>query len=478
MEPTAYANKYKIFAVGAIGTFMATLDGSIVNVALPSIADDLQTSVDIVAWVVLAYSLTLISLMLIFGAWTQRRGYDFAYKFGFVFFILGSTICVFAPEIWSLVAGRIVQATGTAMFAAVGPGMVTTVFPPEERGKGIGLMVMMVSAGFMIGPPLGGFLLKYFTWHSIFVINLPIGVIGIALVYRYFGLLKQTRSNRKIHLAGGLSISAMLVALVLAMSLANDYGLKDLRVIGLLVLTVVAGSLFLRFESRPESALIGLEIFKNRQFTMSLAAALVSFMSISGVLVLVPFYLERVKGLGPQQVGLFLIILPILMFIFAPLTGRLSDKIGYRVLTSLGMILIGASLGFFLRLTEASSLQDVVVALVVLGAGVGMFSTPNSSAVMGAVTEDQRAVASGILATNRNIGVSIGVAIATSLFTFFQRQLADSAGTMSADSMFLESYYPVMWVSLGMAAVGLVLCQFRSARGGREAVPESTDASA
>lgn len=472
MDSSVQANKYKIFSVGAIGTFMATLDGSIVNVALPSIADSLGTTVDMVAWIVLAYSLTLISLMLIFGAWTQRRGYNFAYKFGFVFFIVGSAACALAPTIHTLIAGRVVQAIGTAMFAAVGPGMVTTVFPPEERGKGMGLMVMMVSAGFMIGPPLGGFMLKFWSWHSIFIINLPIGVVGIALVYKYFGALSQTKSDRKINLTGGVAVSAALVTLVLAMTWANDYPVSDIRIWGLLVLTVIAVILFLKFESRPATALIGLDLFRNREFSVSLAAALASFMSISGVLVLIPFYLERVRGLVPQQVGLFLIILPILMFIFSPLSGRLSDKIGYRVLTSVGMILIGSGLGVFLTLQAESPLYQVVIALIVLGSGVGVFSTPNSSAVMGSVRDSERAVASGILATNRNIGVSIGVAVATTLFTYFQQHYA---GSGSEGEVFMRSYHPVMWVSIGLAGVGLLLCQIRGNTVGDKAAAGSAD---
>ena len=154
IENVIQQNRYKFFTVGAIGTFMGTLNGSILNVALPTIADDLQCTVDVVAWVVLSYTLTLVSLLLIFGAWTERKGYDFAYKFGFSFFIVGSLLCIMSWSIYSLVFGRVIQAIGASMFQAVGTGMVTEVFPERERGKGIGMMVMMVSAGLMMGPPL------------------------------------------------------------------------------------------------------------------------------------------------------------------------------------------------------------------------------------------------------------------------------------------------------------------------------------
>ncbi|PWB70225.1 MFS transporter, partial [candidate division GN15 bacterium] len=161
-------HKYKLFTAGAIGTFMSTLDGSILNVALPTISESLHASVGLVAWVVLSYALTLIALMLVFGAWTEAKGYAFAYKFGYYFFMVGSLMCALSNSVYLLIIARVVEAVGTAMFAAVGPGMVARVFPDNERGKGMGLMLMMVAAGFMVGPPLGGLILAVFPWQAIF----------------------------------------------------------------------------------------------------------------------------------------------------------------------------------------------------------------------------------------------------------------------------------------------------------------------
>jgi len=332
-------HKYRFFTVGAIGTFMSTLDGSILNVALPTIADQLQCNINVVAWVILAYSLTVVSLMMIFGAWTGRKGYAFAYKFGYLFFIGGSILCALSSSIHFLILGRVVQAIGSAMFQAVGPGMVTTVFPEEERGKGIGLMVMMVSAGMMAGPPLGGFLLQYFPWQSIFVINVPIGLLGISLALKYFKLLPKPDQFKKMHIAGALSISIAMLTGMLALSLLESYSLSDFRILGLAFISVISMILFYRFESNPDTALIGTELFKNRQFTTALIAAILMFVAMSGAVVLLPFYLERVKDFEPQTVGIFLMIFPIIMFIVAPLSGKLSDKIGSRLLTTIGMIL-------------------------------------------------------------------------------------------------------------------------------------------
>ena len=454
-----YANRYRFFAVGAVGTFMATLDGSILNVALPTISKELNCDIHVVAWVLLAYSLTLVSLMLPFGALTQIKGYGFAYKFGFIAFMIGSLLCALSHSIGMLVVARIIQATGTAMFAAVGPGMVTTVFPKEERGKGIGLMVMMVSAGFMVGPPVGGFILKYWPWQSLFLINLPIGLFGLYMVARYFRLLEWRPSARTLPLLGAASIAVALVSLVFGLNLLHDHLLSDWQVWLAALISAGAFALFVYAESRSENVLIGLTIFKNRQFSGAIAAQTAHFVASSGPFVLLPFYLQNVRHLEPNQVGLYLVIVPIAMFTFAPLAGRLSDKIGFSILTIVGMIGLAGGL-FMLSLLDINSTGAyVVLSLAVVGSGVGLFSTPNSSAMMGAVREDQRAVTSSILATNRNIGMSVGVALATGLFSYFQSKYSALG---DEQSIFMLSYRPVIYVGIAIALVGLLLCLVRS----------------
>jgi EmrB/QacA subfamily drug resistance transporter len=457
-ESVIQAHRYKFFAVGAIGTFMGTLDGSIVNVALPTIADELRCTVDVVAWVVLAYSLTLISLLLVFGAWTERKGYYFAYRFGYSFFLIGSLLCISSWSIYSLVLGRVVQAIGAAMFQAVSTGLVTEVFPSHQRGKGIGLMVMMVSAGLMAGPPLGGFLLQIFPWQAIFVINIPIGLIGLAFTFRYFTLLPARITHRRMRLMGAIAISVALFTGTFGLSLINDHPLTDVRVWGLGVVSLLAFAAFFRFESKPDKALIGLEMFKNRQFTSALAAAILMFVSLAGVMILIPFYLERVKHFEPSTVGFFLIIFPILMFIFAPLAGRLSDRIGSRILTSFGMTTLVIGLYIFSHIGTDSTNSFLILSIVVMGSGAAIFNTPNSSALMGAVSEKQRAITSGIISTSRNIGMSSGVALGTALFAYFQTRYS---GLGNESDIFIASYQMVIYTAMGIAALGLLFCLIR-----------------
>lgn len=456
------ANRYKFFLVGAIGTFMSTLDGSILNVALPTIADDLGADVDLVAWVVLAYTLTVISLMLIFGAWTERKGYAFAYQFGYAFFVVGSLACALSPSIYVLIFSRVVQGIGSAMFQAIGPGLVTTVFPAEQRGKGIGLMVMMVAAGLMAGPPLGGLLLQFFPWQSIFVINLPIGAVAIALAAKYFGMLPKPQVRKPMHLAGGVSIAVALVAGTFALSMLSDYSITGWQVWGAVLVAAAAFLAFLRFESRPERQLIGLAMFRNRQFSTAIIAAILMFVTLSGALILLPFYFERVRGYEPSKIGLFLVILPAIMFVVAPLSGRISDKIGFRLLTTLGAAILVLGQYMLAQLTAISSDAYIVLCLVVVGIGVAIFNTPNSSSIMGAVRPAERGRASSIIGTARNIGTSMGVAMATALFAYFRSgyavEIADS------DQLFMAAYQQVIWIMLIVAVLTLPFCITRQDR--------------
>lgn len=440
---------------------MATLDGSILGVALPTIARELNAPIDLVIWVVLSYSLTLVSLMLVFGAWAGNRGYAFAYKFGYIFFIIGSIICAFSHSIYPLIGGRIVQAIGTSMFQAVGPGMVTEVFPAKERGKGIGMMVMMVAAGLMTGAPLGGLMLTFWSWPSIFLINIPIGLTGLFLTYRYFGKLKTTREKRPIHLGGALAVSVCILSAMLALSFLNDYQFSDPRIWGLAILAIVSGGFFFKNESDPAKALIGLTIFRNRQFMTSIIASQALFISMSGIMILMPFYLENVRSIEPKTVGLFLVTLPISMFVAAPLAGKLSDRIGFRVLTTAGLLSLATGLWLLSYLGLETPYWFVVVSLTFVGLGVGVFNTPNSSALMGSVGPELRAVASGVVGTSRNLGFAIGMALATAILSWFQVAYS-SLG--SENLIFIASLEKVLYLSVAIALVGIPFCLMRENR--------------
>jgi predicted MFS family arabinose efflux permease len=264
-----------------------------------------------------------------------------------------------------------------------------------------------------------------------------------------------------MRLAASAALSLCLVSGVFGLSLIDDYSLSHPVMWGLGLFSAVLFALFILLERSPQHKVIGLDIFRNRRFSTALAAQLMHFAGLSGVLVLVPFYLERVKFFEPKQVGMYLVIMPIMMFIAAPLSGRMSDRIGYRLLTSGGMVIMALGLWLLSNLAPHTENWYIALCLAVVGGGAGVFSTPNSSALMGSVTEGRRSVASGILATNRNIGMSVGVAVATALFAYLQDQ---NASLTSAAMIFIESYRPVIYVGMGFATAGFILCLIRDNR--------------
>jgi len=432
---------------------MGTLDGSILNVALPTIASDLSCRIDQVAWVVMAYAATLVALMMVFGAWAQRRGYPFAYKFGYAAFLLGSTVCILSRDINMLIAGRVIQGVGAAMFQAVGIGLVTEVFPPSERGKGIGTMVMMVSAGLMAGPPIGGFLLQYFPWQSIFIINLPIGLVALVLSQMFFRKFPLPTTTARMHLTGAAALATALLTAMLGLSFFDEYPFWSLQVGGCWTLMVIAATLFIVGENRPHRALIGLDIFHNAEFSLRLVAMLLMFVALAGSLVLLPFFLQNVKGLSPRTLGLYLTILPVTMFFTARQAGWLSDRFGYRILTTGGLLLVSVGFALFQWFEVATQPVYIALSLVLIGFGVGIFGTPNASAVMGAIPQEQRATASGIVSTTRNLGMAIGIAVSTGLFAFLQNRMHLSDGAEA----FLTPFHQVAILSVIAAFAGAVI---------------------
>ena len=431
------------------------------NVALPTIADELQVAVDTVAWVVLAYSLTLVSLMMVYGAWAGRRGYYFAYRYGYTIFLVGTAICAVSQGFYMLVAGRVVQATGSAMLQAVGMGLITTVFPQERRGKGIGLMAMVVAAGLMSGPPLGGLLLEVWPWQSIFWVSLPVGALGLLLSFLFLRKLEVPLRKRPLHLTGAVSLSATLLSVMLWLSLIDEYPVDDWRLIGLAALFVVALISFLRHELKLETALIGFQIFKNRQFSTAVGAMFLMFAALGGTMILIPFYLQDIRGYSPRIVGLFLIILPVTMVFFAPTAGRISDRIGYRFLTSFGMAVLLGGLYMIFNWEPKTPDINLILSLVAIGLGVAVFNSPNSSAMMGSVSDTQRTVASSILSTTRVIGMAIGIALSTAIFAYYRRKYQGLGGEAVS---FMASYHQVLKATMTMAGVGMVLCLTRRNR--------------
>ncbi|HRK01898.1 MAG TPA: MFS transporter, partial [Oligoflexia bacterium] len=442
--------KWLILSAVGCGTFMATLDSSIVNVALPSITTDFRTGLSFSRWVVIAYLFSITGLLLFFGKMADIIGRKLIFKIGFVIFTFGSLICGLAETINQLILFRGIQGFGAAMIMANGPAIITGAFPASERGKALGTLAMIVSAGLAIGPFLGGLFVKYFSWRSIFFVNIPIGFLGTYLVHRYVPTAINPQESamleREARLPFGVRIQIYLEKLrhfdwlgaILWMFAQLGYSLAidQTNALGLggplqRIVSFSAAAMFFLFliwESSIKDPVLDLNLFRSRSFLAANISSLLNFIGISSVTLLMPFYFQNVRGLPPDQVGLLMTAIPATIFFVAPISGRLSDKYGSRVLSAIGMLVLCSALamlaipGFGLQSDHPFA---VVFYLTLVGAGIGLFQAPNNNALMSSVAKQHLGVASALLATVRNFGLVTGAAMSTSLLMhFYGEQIA------------------------------------------------------
>ena len=404
-----------LFAV-AVGTFMGPLDSSVVNIALPSIKAYFHTSFATVEWVIMAYLLIISSLLLTYGRLGDLYGHKRIYITGFALFTAGSLLCGVAPTVMLLILFRAFQAIGAGMMMSMGPAIITDITPPQERGRSMGVIAVAVSVALTTGPILGGFLTTRFGWQSVFLINIPIGIIGSLWAQR---VIPKTGGGeaQPFDTKGASLLFLALISILFPLSYAEKVGWHNLFIPGMLGVGIVLMVVFLLLESRTRYPMVDLTLFQNRLFSMGNLSSLLNYMAQFSVILIMPFYLQQIRQLPPEKAGLMLIPMPLMTMLIAPLSGALSDRVDTRYISSLGMAITTLGLGLLSTLNIDSGNLTIIVFLVITGLGVGMFQTPNNSAVMGTVPPNRRGIASGLLATMRNIGMVLGVAISGALFT-------------------------------------------------------------
>jgi len=402
--------KWLILTSVSLGSLMATLDGSIVNIALPAIQNEFRVDLTTIEWVVVAYLLVVGCLLLPFGRLGEVLTFKRVYLVGFTVFTLGSVCCGAAPNVVALVGFRVVQAVGAAMIMAMGPAIVARTFPAGERGRALGLNAISVSIGLSLGPALGGILTQVATWRAIFLINAPVGLLAIAWAARV--LPAETPGRGQSFDVGGAALSgSALFALLLALSNGQQWGWNSPPIIGLLIAFVVLGAAFIVAERGSVQPMIDLALFRIRPFSAGLASVGVAFSGLFTATFLLPFLLQQGSGFSPMQAGLLLTPVPITMALVAPFSGAASDRFGPRILASAGMAIMVLGLLSLIQLPVDFGLPDLVWRLVLLGLGQGMFMSPNSSAVLGSVPRSRVGTASGTLAQMRVTGQTLGIAL-------------------------------------------------------------------
>lgn len=436
-----------LFAVG-VGTFMSALDGSIVNALLPVLRTSLRTDVAEIEWVITIYLLVVSGVLLAFGRLGDLRGHRDVYAAGFLGFALTSGLCGLAPSVQWLVAFRALQAIAAAMLFANAPAILTLSFPPSERGRALGLQATMTYLGLSVGPPLGGLLAGRLGWRAIFFVNVPIGVIGAWLSRRVIARDRPEDVPPRFDLAGAALFFVGLFALLLALNQGHDWGWSSAAVLSLVAAALATLAGFVALERRREHPMLDLSLFASRPFSGATFSALVSYIAAYAILFLVPFYLVQQRGLAPREAGVVLMAQPLVMMVSAPLAGALSDRIGSRGPSLAGLATLITGLLLLSRVRAETRLGLVAGALAVCGLGLGLFTTPNNSRLLGAAPPHRRGIASGVLAAARNVGMVIGVGIAGAVLTTVLARAGDHA-VVAGVSRGLE-------VAAAITALGLV----------------------
>ena len=402
--------KWLVLIAVSIGTFMATLDGSIVNISLPKIQEAFGVNLSTIEWVVVTYLLIRGALMLPFGRLGEMIGYKRVYITGFIIFTSASALCGISQSVWMLVGFRALQAFGGAMLSAIGPAIVTYTFGSGERGKALGLNSISVSIGLSIGPTVGGILTEYGSWRWIFWVNIPVGIIATLWAMRV--LENQVRGARQsFDLLGAFLSFTALFSLLLALVQGQSWGWVTAPIIALIVLFAVLGTFFILTELHVKMPMLDLQLFKNWTFSAGNATLLISFAGSFIASFLLPFFLEQGQGFSPLRAGLLLTPIPLTTMLIAPFSGALSDRIGEWMPATAGMGITALGFYFLTRISIGTSTLGFIWPLVIIGIGQGVFSSPNSSAILGAVPQRRLGTAAGTLAQMRTNGQVVGIAL-------------------------------------------------------------------
>jgi EmrB/QacA subfamily drug resistance transporter len=391
----------------------------VVNTTLPVIKDYFRTDVATIQWVVTTYLLVVSGLLLSVGRLGDLRGNKSTYVSGFAIFVIGSALCGLAPSPLFLIAARALQAIGASMLFANSPAILTKNFPASQRGQALGLQGAMTYLGLTTGPFLGGWLADTFGWHSIFYINVPIGLLAIWLSLTVIPNDRPSVQSERFDLAGAITFMLGLVALLYALNQGHALGWTSPLILGLFSASILTLALFLWIERRTPAPMLDLTLFQRRVFTLATISPILNYICVYSVLFLTPFYLLQGRGLSASQTGLIMTAQPIMMALTAPVSGRLSDRVGSRLPTTLGMLIMAVGLFLLSQLTLDAPLWMVVLGLAIGGFGTGLFVAPNNSALMGAAPRNRQGIAAGVLALARNVGMVLGIGLTGAIFTTY-----------------------------------------------------------
>ena len=430
--------------VTTVGAFLTPFMGSSIAIALPSIGDELQMNAILLGWVSTTYLLAAVMFLVPIGRIADIYGRKKIFTYGMLTYTIASALSATSTSAAMLISFRVLQGIGGAMIFSTSVAILTSVFPPQDRGRVLGINVAAVYIGLSLGPFAGGLLTQYLGWRAIFWANVPLGLMVIALIFwKLKGEWAEARGE-KFDVIGSIIYSLTLLAIMYGFTMLPD-------IIGVvLILAGAAGFMaFIRWETKVKSPVLDIGMFRNNTvFALSNVAALINYSATFAVGFLLSLYLQYIKGLSPQNAGLVLVAAPVVQAVFSPIAGRLSDRIEPRIVASAGMGLTVIGLIFFIFLGKATSLWFIIAGLMILGLGFALFSSPNTNAVMSSVDRKCYGVASATLSTMRQIGMTFNMGMVMLIFGIYIGRV-----------QITPPYYPAFISSVNMVfIISAVLC--------------------
>lgn len=444
-------HKWLIFTVTATGTFMATLDGGVVNVALPVMAKQFGADIENIQFVVSVYLLVITCFLPIFGKLSDMYSRKKMYLGGFLFFGIGSLLCSLSGSLPLMIFSRAVQGLGASSMMANAQAVIAKAFTGKDRGRALGSVGAVVALGSLAGPAVGGFLIQHWGWQSVFWVNIPVCLLGIL---RGVQIIPRFNPIAKIRMdiagAGYFLLGSFLF--LFALNEGPSKGWTSPLLLAAFALCVVFFMLFLRREKISKTPFIGLSIFKIKAISYGYVVAVLGFMAIFTNAVLLPFYLTDIMHLNPVQIGLLLLPFPAALAVASPVSGVLSEKYSARFITTagLGFVLCGALLFAFIG--DNPSYAYIVLAQLVMGTGSGTFQVPNNNTVISAAPKNKLGIVSSVNALARNAGMIMGIALSVAVYAAVQGAYLRAGA--AAQSAFLHGYQAAMFFGAALAVAG------------------------
>lgn len=441
-------SKKIVLFISSLASFLTPFMGSSINIALPSIGEEFSMDAILLSWVATAYLLSTAMFLLPFGKLGDIHGRKKIFTFGIITFTIASLICAISPEPGILILFRIMQGVGSGMIFATGVAILTSVFPPEERGKALGINTASVYFGLSGGPLIGGLLTHNFGWRSVFFVNVPLGIIVVFLVFWKLKGEWAEAKGEKFDYLGSTLYGSMLIMII--------YGLSSLpAAIGG---WIIAGggilmSIFIFWEFKVKYPVLNLELFKsNRVFAFSNLAAFINYSATFAVSFILSLYFQHIKGFNAKDAGLVLSSQPLVMAVFSVIAGRLSDKMESRILASSGMLITSLALFIISTSNKTTSILLIVTGLVILGLGLALFSTPNTHGIMNSVEKKYYGIASASIGTMRLTGQMFSMGIASLIISTY---IGKEKISISNHDSFIKSQKVILVIFTVLCVIGI-----------------------